>query len=239
MTGKRVLIVHPSHGPSPCIAEALDGLGFESTWLADRTQIIRIAMDEKPILILLDVPLWQVELEDVLVNLTELRNLTHIRKIVLSAAAGLNDTVAALDSGADDFLVKPISARELRVRIKAVIRHSPMAFVEKDQQSLGDMTLYRDGMEVLIGQRRYRLSPTEYHLLAYLMERSGHVLSREELLENLWLPSKEIEDRRVVDVFIRRLREKIEGDPSSPNRLLTRRGEGYSLVNPMDATGKY
>jgi DNA-binding response OmpR family regulator len=88
-------------------------------------------------------------------------------------------------------------------------------------------------MEISLGAERKKLSPKEFNLLAHLMNSPGRVFSREELLESVWIPW-EIEDRRIVDVYIWRLREKIEDDLSQPRRLLTRRGEGYSLVDPLD-----
>ncbi|WP_162539578.1 response regulator transcription factor [Granulicella sp. WH15] len=202
------------------------------TWLTDSTQTMRAALEQMPALVLFDVPLWQPELEEILVALGSLKRTRSIRKIVLAATARLEDKVTALDAGADDFLLKPISARELTARLKAVLRNYEAVSFEEEKQSLGALDLYREGMEVAIGDQRQKLSPTEFNLLAYFMERPGHVLSREELLENLWLPCKEIEDRRVVDVYIWRLREKIEEDPSKPRRLLTRRGEGYALIDP-------
>ena len=114
----------------------------------------------------------------------------------------------------------------------ATLRASEKLQIPEDIQSLGCMHLYRESMEVSISERRTRLSPREFNLLAYMMDHAGQVLSRMDLLENLWFPVEELQEHRVVDVYVMRLREKIEEDPSQPRRLLTRRGEGYCLVDP-------
>nr|WP_198152116.1 response regulator transcription factor [Granulicella tundricola] len=196
--------------------------------------LLQHAIDDKPSLILFDVEVWKGPVEEALCRLGELRAARFIRKVILTSHSDLDDKVDALEAGADDFLEKPISTRELIARIDAVLRSSVcMAAEEEEVHALGDLLLYREGMEVSLGEKRKRLSPTEFHLLAYLMDQAGHVLSRDELLENIWFPRAEIEERRVVDVYIWRLREKIEADPSHPRRLLTKRGSGYLLVDPQ------
>jgi DNA-binding response OmpR family regulator len=158
-----------------------------------------------------------------------LRSGRTARKIILSDSAGLDDKVRALDLGADDFLLKPISSRELLVRINAVLRSHIPACPKDNVQTFGELSLYREAMEISVGKERKKLTPKEFDLLRCLMNHPGQVFSREELLERVWIPW-EIEDRRVVDVYIWRLREKIEVDPSNPRWLITRRGQGYSLV---------
>jgi DNA-binding response OmpR family regulator len=130
-------------------------------------------------------------------------------------------------------MLKPVSPRELLVRLEATLRSQTIVFPEEEVRTLGALSLYREGMEIFLGAERKKLSPKEFNLLALLMTSPGRVFSREELLESVWI-HWEIEGRRIVDVYIRRLREKIEDDLSQPRRLLKRRGEGYSLVDPLD-----
>jgi two-component system response regulator VicR len=85
----------------------------------------------------------------------------------------------------------------------------------------------------MVGEEPKKLSRTEFNLLAFLMDHHGQVLTREVLVENLWLPGSEIESSRIVDVYVCRLREKIEENPAEPTRLITRRGQGYSLIDPQ------
>ena len=155
-----------------------------------------------------------------------------MRKIILSSTGGTNEMVAALELGADAFLTKPISARELEARMAAALRAQRTRDAEEGLQTVGTLGLDREAMELSIEGAHIVLTSREFHLLAYLMDHAGEVLDRQELLQNVWHPDGAIEDPRVVDVFVCRLRDKIEADPSNPKILLTRRGEGYSLVNP-------
>jgi DNA-binding response OmpR family regulator len=228
---KRIMVVH-SYEVSSAVSEVLANGDFDPRFVSDISRVVKLLLEQRPNLLLLDIPSWQKPIEELLWELGNLKSTQSIRKVILSAAAKVEDKIAALDLGADDFLVKPISSRELLARLDAVLRAHPTLPVEEDMQSLGTLCLYRDAMEVSVGAERTKLSPTEFNLLVYLMDHPGRVFSREQLLENVWIPW-EIADRRVVDVYVWRLREKIEEDPSQPRRLLTRRREGYSLVDPQ------
>jgi len=230
---KRIMIVHNTSTLAPIIGEALNNGTFDLRFVFGLSNVIEAVQKQKPALLLFDISSWQKPMEKLFSELMELKSARSTRKIILSDSAGLDDIVTALDSGADDFLLKPVSPRELLVRLEATLRSQTTVFPEEEVQTLGTLSLYREGMEVSLGAERKKLSPKEFNLLAHLMNSPGRVFSREELLESVWIPS-EIEDRRIVDVYIRRLREKIEDDLSQPRRLLTRRGEGYSLVDPLD-----
>ncbi len=231
---KRVLVVHGHGGPSPSVREACANGAFDATCIEGHLALVQHALAVKPALILFDAELWKGQVEESLCRLGELRITRSARKVVLTSKADLDDKVDALEAGADDFLIKPISARELLARIDAILRsHLCQPDEEEEVQALGELLLYREEMEVSLGNKRTKLSPIEFHLLAYFMDQAGHVLSREELLDNIWFPRSEIEDRRVVDVYICRLREKMEEEPSHPRRLLTRRGSGYVLIDPL------
>ncbi len=235
---RKVLVVpNPTAAPSDAVSniltEACALAALDLRIAPDLTQAARLALELRPAIMLFDTPTWDAPLQECLWQLSQLRSARGIRKLILASTATLDDRVAALEAGADDFLLKPISARELHARFLALLRSQQATHPEEDPQQLGALQLHREGMEIAIGEQRTKLSPREFGLLAYLMDRPGHVLSREELLENLWYPAGEVEDRRVVDVYIWRLREKIEDDPAHPLRLLTRRGEGYCLIDPQ------
>ena len=226
---KKVLIVHPWDRASSVIGEALDEEAFDLLFVSGLSDVVISVLEFKPELVLFEIVCWQKPLENLLSELMNLKSSRSTRKIILSDNAGLDDKVRALDLGADEFLLKPISSRELLVRIKAVLRSHMAASPDDKIQTLGELSLYREAMEISVGKERKKLSPKEFGLLCCLMDHPGQVFSREELLESVWIPW-EIKDRRVVDVYIWRLREKIEVDRSHPRWLITRRGKGYSLV---------
>ena len=226
---KKVLIVHPWDRASSVIGEALDEEAFALLFVSGLSDVVISVLEFKPELVLFEIVCWQKPLENLLSELMNLKSSRSTRKIILSDNAGLDDKVRALDLGADDFLLKPISSRELLVRINAVLRSHMAACPDDKIQTLGELSLYREAMEISVGKERKKLSPKEFGLLCCLMDHPGQVFSREELLESVWIPW-EIKDRRVVDVYIWRLREKIEVDRSHPRWLKTRRGKGYSLV---------
>jgi len=226
---KKVLIVHPWDRASSVIGEALDEEAFALLFVSGLSDVVISVLEFKPELVLFEIVSWQKALENLLSELMNLKSSRSTRKIILSDNVGLDDKVRALDLGADDFLLKPISSRELLVRINAVLRSHMAACPDDKIQTLGELSLYREAMEISVGKGRKKLSPKEFGLLCCLMDHPGQVFSREELPESVWIPW-EIKDRRVVDVYIWRLREKIEVDRSHPRWLITRRGKGYSLV---------
>jgi two-component system response regulator VicR len=231
---KKILVVNNSDRVSPVIGEALDKAAFELMFLSGFSDVVTSVLEFKPALVLFDIPSWKKSLESLFTELMNLKSGRSARKVILSEGAGLDDKVNALELGADDFLQKPISSRELLVRLSATLRSHKPFLEEENIKTLGDLALYREAMEISIGNERKKLSPKEFDLLCCLMDHPGKVFSREELLESVWIPW-EIEDRRVVDVYIWRLREKIETDPSKPRLLLTRRGHGYSLIAPINS----
>lgn len=232
---RRILIVPDQGGMSPSVQEAMGKEIFDPILVKGLQNVLRAARDHRPGLVLFDVQSLGTPLKELLWRMEELRSTQAIRKVVLSAKGSIDEKVCALDMGADDFLTKPISGRELELRILATMRANDSLVYHEDMQSFGSMRLYRESMEVSISESRTKLSPREFNMLAYMMDHAGQVLSRTDLLENLWFPVGEVPEHRVVDVYVLRLREKIEDDPSQPQRLLTRRGEGYCLVDPSRA----
>lgn len=229
-------MVRNSNKMATVVEETLDNGAFDLRFHFGCAGIVASVLEHKPILVLFEITCWGKAIQDSLSELAAFAGFRSIRKIILSDQAESEDAVSALDSGADDFLLKPISSRELLVRVNAVLRSHAIDAEEEHVQTLGTLSLFREAMEVCVGAERKKLSPTEFNLLSYLMDHPGRVFNREELLENAWVPW-EIDDRRVVDVYIWRLREKIEEDPSRPQRLLTRRGQGYFLIDPESSRG--
>jgi phosphate regulon transcriptional regulator PhoB len=146
--------------------------------------------------------------------------------IMLTAKGEEVDRVIGLESGADDYMTKPFSARELIARIKAVLRRTGEKASAEKIVRIGKLVINKETFGVTKGNTPLDLSATEFKLLVYLVERKGRVFSREQLVDAVWRGEAFIEPR-TVDVHIRRLRTQIEDDPSNPAYLKTRRGVGY------------
>jgi DNA-binding response OmpR family regulator len=147
--------------------------------------------------------------------------------VVVSARDDTHDIVAALEAGADDYVVKPVAIKELSARLRAVRRRNRGAATGSAAIVVGDLEIRPDAGEVLLGGELVALTRTEFLLLCELGQHAGQVLSRQQLLSRVW--EYEFGDERLVDVHVGRLRQKIEDDTSSPKRLVTVRGLGYKL----------
>ena len=152
--------------------------------------------------------------------------------IMLTAKGEEADRVIGLESGADDYLTKPFSARELIARMKAVLRRTGEKEKTEKVIRIGTLLINKETYSVNKGDTPLELSATEFKLLLYLVERKGRVFSREQLVDAVWKGEAFIEPR-TVDVHIRRLRTQIEDDPSNPAYLKTRRGVGYYVDDTL------
>jgi two-component system response regulator MtrA len=185
----------------------------------------------RPDLILLDVMLPEVDGIEVC---RHVRSEDSVPVIMLTARADPIDVVLGLESGADDYVVKPFETRVLLARIKAVLRRRGAA--EPRVLRLGKLVIDTKAMTVTKGDSEIALSPTEFRVLTELARRPGQVFTREMLLERVW-EYDFLGDSRLVDVCIQRLRSKIEDDPSAPKLIVTVRGAGYrasSGSNPRE-----
>jgi len=148
--------------------------------------------------------------------------------IMLTARGEEHDRVQGLESGADDYMTKPFSARELIARVKAVLRRTDGRVMPEQVIRIGDLIINKEACSVARKGRTIHLSATEFRLLLYLAERMGRVFSRDQLLDAVWTDEAFVEPR-TVDVHIHRLRMQLEKDPSHPAHIKTRRGLGYYL----------
>lgn len=228
----RIMVVQTAGELIATAREALNLQPFDVKYVEGFANARRTVVEVRPDLILIDIASWTKNVEELLCEFDTLRSTRSSRKVILASSAKVEDRALALESGADDFLLKPISTREFSARLKATLR-SYVSAHSVEEPSLGVLRLRRNEMEVIVREEPKKLSRTEFNLLAFLMDHHGQVLTRDVLLENLWLPGNEIEYSRIVDVYVCRLREKIEDDPTHPTRLITRRGQGYSLVDPQ------
>jgi DNA-binding response OmpR family regulator len=150
--------------------------------------------------------------------------------IVVTARTDSHDVVAGLEAGADDYVTKPLVAKELSARIRALLRRTePLSTPQAQRFAVGDLEIRVDEARVLRGGSPLPLTRTEFRLLVELARARGAVLTREELLERVWGYGY-FGDSRLVDVHVRRLRTKVERDPGNPRLVVTARGLGYRMV---------
>ena len=203
--------------------------GYRVITASDGAQAIEIARSEKPELIVLDVMLPKLSGFEVC---RILRKDTTIPILMLTAKTEEVDKIVGLEIGADDYMTKPFSMRELLARVRAMLRRADMS---KPHPASEQNYLKTGDLEIDIGRHRafcrsvpLDLTPKEYDLLVFLAKNKGFVFSREQLLEKVW-GYDYAGDTRTVDVHIRWLRQKIEADPTRPRNILTVRGAGYKL----------
>jgi len=224
MAETRILVVEDEQPIRDLIAFGLRRAGFQVA-LAETSQAARASIgDRRPDLILMDWMLPDMSGLELVRQLRRDANTRDIPTIMLTARAEESDKVAGLEGGADDYVTKPFSARELVARIQAVLRRgSPAGAGERVE--FDGLTLDQAGHRILAQGRTIGLGPTEYRLLAFLMTHPDRVYARGQLLERVWGGNVYVEER-TVDVHIRRLRKALE--PSGCDRFVqTVRGAGY------------
>ncbi len=225
---KKILIVDDEKNIRDIIIYNLKKEGYQILQAADGEEGVRLAMEEEPDLILLDVMMPKMDGYDACKKIRETKN-TPI--IMLTARAEEVDKVLGLEFGADDYVTKPFGVRELMARVKANLRKAafraePAADAPVAGSAFERLDLNPDRYEVRKDGKIIDLTLREFELLKFLSGQKGQVFSRETLLEKVW-GYEYFGDVRTVDVTIRRLREKIEDDPGKPVYILTKRGVGY------------
>ncbi|MCW3100657.1 MAG: two component transcriptional regulator [Chthonomonadaceae bacterium] len=222
----KVLVVDDENPIVEAVAYNLRKEGFQALTASDAEQCLDIARAEKPDLIILDVMLPSASGFDVC---RMLRKQNDVPIIMLTARAEETDRVVGLELGADDYITKPFSMRELMARVKTVLRRTHTGNLSTESiVKVGNLTVDPNRYEVTLGDKRIELSPKEFDLLRFMATHPGQVFSRQSLLDRVWGADAYVEDR-TVDVHIRWLREKIEVNASRPERLLTVRGVGYKF----------
>ncbi len=218
----KVLIVEDDGTVRDTLALNLRAEGYEVFTAADGEKGLNLAREELPDLVVLDVMLPEL---DGLTVCRILRKESQVPIILLTARGTETDKIIGLETGADDYIVKPFSLGEFLARVRAALRRVRPAVPKTDMVS-GDLRLDLVARRVYLGEEELQLAPREFELLTMLMRNQGAVLTRELLLTSVW-GQDFIGDSRTVDVHIRWLRQKIESDPSEPERIQTVRGMGY------------
>ena len=235
MMAKKILVVDDEKPISDIVKFNLDKEGYDVVTAYDGEEALKKVEAESPDLILLDLMLPKI---DGLEVARQIRKEHDTPIIMLTAKDSEIDKVLGLELGADDYVTKPFSNRELVARVKANLRRtasSNAASNEEDEANkeleVGDLTIHPDAYTVSKRGENIELTHREFELLHYLARHLGQVMTREHLLQTVW-GYDYFGDVHTVDVTVRRLREKIEDNPSHPEWLVTRRGVGYYLRNP-------
>jgi DNA-binding response OmpR family regulator len=226
-----ILLIEDDLAVARSLQDGLERDGYVVTWKNSGVQGVAFARDHAPHLIILDVRLPDGSGFDFCRQMRQ----GGVRQpiIMLTVQKDEMDKVLGLEMGADDYVTKPYSLRELLSRVRAQLRRAYGEFSNKGADLLyaGDLVIDRGRGQVARGDQVLNLTPTEFRLLVHLARHAGQALTREQLLEAVWGYDAEVESERTVNVHIRRLREKVEIDPSQPTLILTVPGIGYRLVS--------
>jgi two-component system response regulator VicR len=230
---KTILIVDDEQHIVDILVYNLEKEGYNTLQANDGVTAVNIALEQKPDLILLDIMLPKM---DGLAVCKRIRHTLNVPILMLTAKDEEIDKILGLELGADDYVTKPFSVRELMARIKANLRKAEVSsgMVDDKQDNtnkiiVGDLSLDLDKFEVRVKNEVVDLTLREFEVLKYLANQPGQVITREILLEKVW-GYEYYGDIRTVDVTVRRIREKIEKDTSAPKILITKRGVGYYIA---------
>lgn len=225
-----VFVVEDETDISRLIRLHLEQAGYAVREFPSAMNVIREAENAMPAVILLDIMLPAGDGLDLCRRIRQHARLASAAVIFLTARTGEADRVLGLEMGADDYITKPFSPRELVARVRAVLRRFD-GRPEPRVTRVGDLEIDSGAMTITIRTRLVSTTVTEFRLLEYLARHPGRVFTRDQLLDKVWRDTQYVTPRS-VDVYVRRLREKIESDPENPCYIRTVRGAGYRFENP-------
>ncbi|QOR65807.1 response regulator transcription factor [Cytobacillus suaedae] len=231
---KKVLVVDDEPSISTLLQYNLNQAGFEVITAMDGEEGYQKALEERPDILVLDLMLPKMDGIEVCKQLRQQKVTTPI--LMLTAKDDEFDKIIGLELGADDYMTKPFSPREVVARVKAILRRTNIQ-TEKEEEPetenivIGELKILPDHYEAYTNQVRLELTPKEFELLVYLSRNKGRVLTRDQLLSAVWNYDF-AGDTRIVDVHISHLREKIESNSKKPVYIKTIRGLGYKLEEP-------
>ena len=232
-----VLIVEDEKSIVDILRFNLQKEGFDTLEAFDGQTGLDLVMEKAPDLVLLDLMLPVLNGFEVCRTIRDLGINTPV--LIITAREAENDKIMGLELGADDYITKPFSVRELMARVKANVRRAermPQPAQEAPSQilELGRIRIDRNASLATKDGANLELTQREFELLTYLASNQGKVFSRQELMERVWNYAGYVGDVRGVDVAVRRLREKVEDNPATPRYIITRRGVGYLFERPED-----
>mgnify|MGYP003584785615 FL=1 len=226
---QKVLVVDDEDNIRMLVRFNLEKAGYEVFEAEDGRKAVEIAVDLTPDIVLLDLMLPGIDGLEVCRNLKRNPRTAALPIIMLTAKSDEIDRVIGLELGADDYMTKPFSQRELVARIKAVLRRSNVLAGNGEELVLGRLRMNFSQYEAWLDDEKLELTPKEYEMLKLLAENAGKVFSREQLLEKIW-GYEYFGDTRTVDVHVRHLRAKLERVPEMAEAIETVRGVGYKLA---------
>ena len=227
---QRVLLVEDETSLAESISYNLEREGFAVATAADGDGALAAFRLDPPAIVILDLMLPKLSGLDVC---RAIRNESAVPIVILTAKDSEADKVAGLELGADDYVTKPFSMRELVSRVRAHLRREGMGRgrpVPADRLVGGPVELDPERHEVFVRDQPVPLTPKEFELLETFLSRKGHLLTRQFLIEEIWGPGY-FGDTKTLDVHVKRLRQKVERDPHQPSHILTVRGLGYKFVD--------
>jgi DNA-binding response OmpR family regulator len=230
---KKIVLIEDDADLFALLKYNLEKEGFALAGAQTGRGAIELCRRERPDLVILDIMLPDSDGLDICKGIRNHAELAHVPVIFLTARASETDRIVGLELGANDYIVKPFFIRELVARVKIHFR-APAA-APRTLKS-GGLELDRGSCRVTLNGEELMLTATEFRLLDFLMSRQGMVFSREQLLDSVWGHDRAVTDR-TVDVYILRLRQKIEADPANPSIIRSIRGFGYSFNETADAVG--
>ena len=227
---QRIFVVEDDEDIARLIRHNLVTAGYDVRIFLNGTNVIPQAVREQPSLFLLDVMLPGSDGFDLCRQIRQHETLAKTPVIFLTAKSEEADRIKGLELGGDDYITKPFSPRELVARVKAVLRRFEPP-LENHTLRFGDLEIDSGAMSVQVRGQGITTTATEFRLLEYLASRPGRVFTREQLLDAVWRDTSYVTPRS-VDVYVRRIREKIEEDAENPRFLRTLRGVGYKFEAP-------
>ncbi len=223
---KKVLLIEDDRVAAELIRESLAGEGYEVLHITDGTSGLAQVRKAPPDVLLLDLMLPKMSGLDVCKAIRSDENLNRLPILMLTSRGDEMDRVVGLEIGADDYVTKPFSPRDLAARVKALLRRSEPPTEGEKTIEVGKLKIDPVAYRVTRAGKVITLSTLEFRLLHYLASRPNRVFTRDQLLDAVWGSDRFVTPRS-IDVYMRRLREKIEADPENPTYLKTMRGAGY------------
>ncbi len=230
MANEKILVVDDEENIAELISYNLTSNGYKVIIANNGNDAVKLAVEEKPNLILLDLMIPGKDGYDVCKDIRSNSEIRNTPIIMLTAKSEELDKILGLELGADDYITKPFSVRELLARVKAVLRRFSISEPESNILVFGNLTADFDKREILVNDKKLDLTLKEFELLEILIRNKGKILTRDTLLDKIW-GYEYIGETRTVDVHIRYLRKKIELDDKNPKLIETIRGVGYRF-NP-------
>lgn len=232
---EKILVVDDEISIRQILETRLSIRGYEVILAANGEDALFLFRKEQPNLVILDLMLPKIDGYEVC---SEIRKESQVPIIMLTALGDIGDRVMGLELGADDYVMKPFSPKELEARIRSVLRRTELQNTpivqspNRNIRQIGKLIIDTNKRQVFKGTERIKLTGMEFNLLELLVNKAGERLSRSTILDRVWgyTPERYV-DTRVVDVHISRLRSKLEEDPSNPDLIITARGTGYMFQN--------